>query len=113
MIFEAIKSIRQEKESTMECLTFRGIIVMGFATSIDALAIGVTLNNGLSTNTTVFLHISMIIVVTFAMCIIGLLLGKVFDRLFKGKIEIANLIGGTILVFLAIWILLNSYINIL
>ena len=86
---------------------------MGFATSIDALAIGVTLNNGLSTNTTVFLHISIIIVVTFVMCIIGLLLGKVFDRLFKGKIEIANLIGGSILVLLAIWILLNSYINIL
>lgn len=114
MLIEAIINLKKEKENK-ECrfISFKEIILMGFATSIDALAIGVSLRNGLSNNYTIFLHISIIIVVTFIMCIIGLFLGKFFDKLFKGKVEIANMVGGIILILLAIWILLSHHLNLI
>lgn len=113
MIIEACISIKRNKDKDTSCrlISFKEIIIMGFATSIDALAVGVSLKHGLSTNYTIFLHISIIIIITFIMCIIGLFLGNVFDKLFKGKIEIANLVGGIILTLLAIWILLSNYLN--
>lgn len=114
MLVDAIINLRKEKENrTCRFISIKEIILMGFATSIDALAIGVSLRNGLSNNYTVFLHISIIIVITFIMCIIGLFLGKFFDKLLKGKIEIANIMGGIILILLAIWILLSHSLNLI
>ena len=114
MLVDGIISMRKVKEeSRCKLITFKEIVLMGFATSIDALAIGVSLHHGLSNNYTIFLHISIIIVVTFIMCLIGLFLGKFFDKLLKGKIEIANIIGGSILILLAIWILFSNYLHLL
>ena len=114
MLIEAVISFKKEKDNKCcHIINFKEILIMGFATSIDALAIGVSLRQGLSTNYTIFLHISIIIIITFIMCIIGLFLGNFFDKLLKGKIEIANMVGGIILILLAVWILLSHYFQLI
>ena len=52
----------------------------------------------------------MILVITFGICMLGLLLAKQIHKLLKGRHEIANLIGGVILVVLAVWIVLSYYL---
>ena len=81
-------------------------------TSIDAMAVGVTLHGGLSTMITIWLHVGIIIVITFIFCMIGVFLGKLIYKLFKGKYSITVIIGGCILILLAIWVLLSHYLGI-
>jgi putative Mn2+ efflux pump MntP len=84
---------------------------MGIATAIDALAVGVSLHGGLSNNTTIFPHVAIIMVITFIFSILGVNLGHIFEKLFKGKYEICSIIGGAILVSLSIWIVLSHYLG--
>lgn len=42
----------------------------------------------------------------------GVLLGSKIEKLFKGKTEITSIIGGIILILLAIWIVLSHYFGI-
>ena len=57
------------------------------------MAAGVALHADLSNNATVWLHVSIITVITFGICLIGLFLGKTVAKLFKGKTEITTIIG--------------------
>ena len=110
MIFEAIKSLRTaEEEKQPKLFSIKEVLLFGIATSIDALATGVALHSGLSNNVTVFIHASIIICITFVISLIGVLLGKQIVKLFKGKTEITSIIGGCILILLAIWIVLSHY----
>ena len=56
-------------------------------TSIDALGSGVALHSGLSNNVAIFIHISIIVVTTFIISLLGVLLGNKIEKLFKGKTE--------------------------
>ena len=85
---------------------------MGVATAIDAMAVGVSLHAGLSNNFTIWLHVSIICVITFGLSLIGLFLGKQILKLLKGKTEISVIIGGSILVLLAVWVVLSHYLGI-
>ena len=110
MIFEAIKSLREtEEEKQPKLFSIKEVLLFGVATSIDALATGVALHSGLSNNVTVFIHASIIICITFIISLIGVLLGKQIVKLFKGKTEITSIIGGCILILLAVWIVLSHY----
>ena len=110
MIFEAVKSLRTaEEEKQPKLFSIKEVLLFGIATSIDALATGVALHSGLSNNVTVFIHASIIICITFVISLIGVLLGKQIVKLFKGKTEITSIIGGCILILLAIWIVLSHY----
>ena len=80
-----------------------------FATAIDALAAGVTMSAGLSNSQTVWLHVSIILVLTFSISLIGLFLGKQIMKLLKGKYEISGIIGGIILILLAVWVVVSHY----
>ena len=88
------------------------MLFYGFATAIDALAAGITLHAGLSNGSTVWLHVSIILVLTFSISLIGLFLGKQIMKLLKGKYEISGIIGGIILILLAIWVVLSHYVGI-
>ena len=113
MIIEAILEMRKaEEEKESKLFSIKEVLLFGLATSIDAMAAGVTLHAGLSNNATVWLHVSIITVITFGICLIGLFLGKAFVKLFKGKPEITSIIGGAILILLAVWIVLSHYLNI-
>ena len=80
-------------------------------TAIDALAAGVALHADLSTRTTVWLHVSIILALTFGLSLVGLFLGKQIMKLLKGKPEISGIIGGIILILLAIWVIVSHYVG--
>lgn len=112
MIIEAIRDVKRPKdEKKRRAFKVSEVLLAGVATSIDALAVGVSLEAGLSTIVTVWLHVSIILVCTFCLSLLGLLLGRKIDKLFKGKYEIACLVGGIILVLLAVWIVLSHYMG--
>ena len=113
MIIEGIKSLKKnDEEKEIKTFSYKEVLLFGVATSIDALGSGVALHSDLSTNTTIFLHVSIIIVITFALSLVGVLLGGKIEKLFKGKTEITSIIGGSILILLAVWIVLSHYIGI-
>lgn len=110
MIIESIISIRkEEKEESVKLFSYKEVFIMGIATSIDAFATGFALHAGISNNLTVWLHVSLILLITLVICLIGIVLARQIHKLLKGRYEIANLIGGVILVALAIWIVLSFY----
>lgn len=110
MIIESIISIRkEEKEESVKLFSYKEVFIMGIATSIDAFATGFALHAGISNNLTVWLHVSLILLITLVICLIGIVLARQIHKLLKGRHEIANLIGGVILIALAIWIVLSFY----
>ena len=113
MLIEGIRDLNKpEEEKEMKVFSIKEVLFFGVATSIDALGTGVALHSGLSNNVTIFIHISIIIVITFVISLLGVLLGKSIVRLLKGKVEITSIIGGCILLILAVWIVLSHYLGI-
>lgn len=113
MLIESIIELRKPQEEKEEKdFSYRNILLYGLLTAIDALAAGVTMHAGLSSTATVWLHVSIIMVLTFSISLIGLFLGKQIVKLLKGKYEITGIIGGLILILLAVWVLLGHYFGI-
>lgn len=111
MLIESIIELRKPKEEKEpKKFSIREVIFYGFATAVDALAAGVTMHTGLSNGQTVWLHVSMILLLTFGISLIGLFLGKQIMKLLKGKYEISGIIGGVILILLAVWVVLSHYV---
>lgn len=105
MISEFIKSKKEENtQPVQECsltnideeLSNKELLILSIATSIDALAIGISFAF-LSVN---ILYASLSIgIITFIMCIIGVFLGNKIGDIFKGYAELA---GGIILIAIGI-----------
>lgn len=113
MIFEAVKEIKKPAEQKeTKLFSYKEVLLMGVATSIDALATGVAFHSGVSTTSTIWLHVVIIMCITFIFSIVGLLFGRGIEKLLKGKYEIASIIGGAILLALAIWIVVSHYVGI-
>ncbi len=113
MLIEAILDLKKPaEEKKPKKFSVKEVLLMGVATAIDALAIGVSLHAGLSTVTTIWLHVVLIMCCTFVISLIGLFLGNKIDKLLKGKYEISSVIGGSILLLLAVWIILSHYLGI-
>lgn len=110
MIIESAIHLGKNQPKEKKNYSYKEVFIMGIATSIDALATGFALRADISTNQTVWLHVSIILVITFAICIVGLALAKQIHRLLRGKVEISEIIGGTILIILAMWIVLSHYV---
>ena len=51
-------------------------------------------------------------VITFSISLVGLFLGHRIEKLLKGKFEITAILGGSILILLAVWIILSHYFGI-
>lgn len=113
MLIESIIELKKPKEEKKERkFSIKEVIFYGFATAIDALAAGITLHAGLSNESTVWLHVLIILVLTFSISLVGLFLGKQIMKLLKGKYEISGIIGGIILILLAVWVVLSHYLGI-
>lgn len=111
MGYEGIKGVKHPEQRKPKLFKVKEVLLYGIITSIDALAVGFSLHAGnISTDTTIWLHVSIILVCTFIISLLGVLLGNVFNRLLKGKYEITNIIGGSILIILAIWVVISHYI---
>lgn len=114
MFIDGIKEIKKPiEEKEPKSFSVKEVLIFGVATSIDALGTGVALHAGtLSNNQTIFFHVLIITCCTFIISLIGLFLGKKIEKLFKGKYEITQIIGGIILLALGVWILLSHYFGI-
>ena len=112
MLIESIIELKKSKEEKEpKKFSIKEVLVYGIATAIDALAAGVAMHADLSSTTTVWLHVSIILVLTFSISLIGLFLGKQIMKLLKGKYEISGIIGGIILILLAIWVVVSHYVG--
>ena len=99
MIKEAVQ--KDDEEETDDSLAPRDMLILAVATSIDALAAGITL---------AFLEVhivpavSFIGITTFILSVAGVKVGNVFGNRYKSKAELA---GGVILILLGIKILIE------
>lgn len=113
MLIESIIDLRKPQEEKEEkTFSYRNILLYSVLTAIDALAAGITMHTGLSTTSTVWLHVSIVLVLTFGISLIGLFLGKQVMKLLKGRYEISGIIGGVILILLAVWVIVSHYTGI-
>lgn len=81
---------------------FKTMLVMAIATSIDALAVGVSM--ALAGDVNIWVAIMLIGLTTFVCSAVGVKIGNVFGSRFQKKAEIA---GGLILIVLGVKILLE------
>lgn len=82
-------------------LDFKELFALSIATSIDALAVGITLA---FLDVNIFFATGVIGITTFVLCFIGVISGNFFGEKFKRPAEIT---GGVILVLIAVKILLE------
>lgn len=103
MILEAIREKGEEDkvEQMDPPLNIKELLLMAIATSIDALAVGITFA---FLDTPILEAILIIGITTFVICVIGVYVGNYFGSRSKRK---ATLVGGTILVLLGLKILLE------
>lgn len=100
MIFEGL---RNEGEAEKPAVGLAGLLVQGIATSIDALSVGFTIAEYDFPHA--FVASLLIGVVTSAICVAGVLLGRKFGLKLAGK---ANVFGGVILVLIGIEIFIEG-----
>lgn len=96
-----IKEAFGEDEDCNPDFSFKAMIPLAVATSIDALAVGVTFA---FLNVNIFYALTIIALTTFIISMIGVKIGHVFGSKYKSKAEI---VGGIILVLMGIKILLE------
>lgn len=101
MIKEALS---KDEEEADDSLGFKTMLIMAIATSIDALAVGITFAFLIETISYLIFAISAIGVTTFLLSALGVKIGNIFGVKYKSKAELA---GGVILILLGIKILLE------
>lgn len=105
MIIEVVKGKDQEIEKTdEENLDIKELIIMAIATSIDALAVGITMSCLLEKKSAIIPAVSIIGITTFILSYMGVIIGNHFGIKYKDK---ATLAGGIILVLIGTKILLE------
>lgn len=104
MIIDGIIALKKKNEITPRNFSVGTVLLQGVATSIDALAVGISL---LALSTSVYWAVLIIGVLTFAISFLGFLLGGALDKLLKGKTEISNIVGGVVLIGIGVKILLE------
>lgn len=106
MVMEAIKGgddeDDDEKEVCPDKLDIKELFMLAVATSIDALAVGVTFA---FLNVNIVFSITTIGITTFVISIAGVVIGNLFGAKYKSKAEIT---GGIILVLIGLKILLEG-----
>jgi putative Mn2+ efflux pump MntP len=111
MILDGIKEGRApDDEVKPKKFSYGEVFVQGISTSIDALAVGVTLGNlsSLITLYTVWWYVGLIGLTTFLISLGGLLIGTKIGKLIKDKAFIAEIIGGLVLIGIGIKILVEG-----
>lgn len=114
MIFDAAGELRGGSEAIMpKKFSMAEVLVQGVATSIDALAVGVSFiamyDSGIN-EVTVWGYTAIIGVVTLAIAAAGVFLGSKVGKLFEKKAGVAQIIGGLVLVCIGIKILIEGII---
>lgn len=96
------ESFSEEESETSASFAFKTMLLMALATSIDALAVGITF--ALLPDVNVPLAVCLIGITTFLCSAAGLRVGNLFGLRYKAKAELA---GGIILILIGLKILLE------
>ena len=100
------ESLEKDEEKVNDSLGFKTMLVMAIATSIDALAVGVSFAfTDFEPDWFVYIAFILIGVITFTLSSIGVKIGNIFGTKYKSKAEFA---GGLILILLGLKILLEG-----
>ncbi len=103
MIKEALS---KDEDACDDSLGFKTMLVMAIATSIDALAVGVSFAfTDFTPDWFVYIAFVLIAVITCILSAIGVKIGNIFGTKYKSKAEFA---GGAILIILGLKILLEG-----
>lgn len=103
MLIEGIKG--DEESAEVKCVGVGALMIQGIATSIDALSVGFTIADY---DVIMAMVCAVIIsIVTFVICIAGLIIGKKVGTKLAGK---ANILGGVILIGIGIEIFVKGVI---
>ena len=103
LLYIGIKMIRERNDTEEAAVGYKDLFVQGVATSIDALSVGFTIAE--MNFSSALIEALIIGVVTFIICIGGLLIGKKFGTKLAGK---AAVLGGCILIGIGIEIFLTG-----
>lgn len=98
MIYEALKKDEEKQDASFG---FKSMIPLAVATSIDALAVGVTFA---FLQVSIVPAVSFIGVITFILSAVGVKVGNVFGEKYKSRAEI---FGGSVLIAMGIKILIE------
>ena len=101
MIKEAFSTTDSSEED--ERIDFSTMLILSIATSIDALVVGVTFS---FLNVNIIQSALLIGVITFTICILGVVIGHKVGNKLGNK---ANVIGGIVLILIGLKILLEHY----
>ena len=96
------ESLSGDEECHDDSFSLRTMFLLAVATSIDALAVGVT--SALLPDVHILSAVSLIGVTTFLLSAVGLKVGNVFGLRYKARAELA---GGVILILMGLKILLE------
>jgi len=99
MIYEAFQIESAEKNRDPSNLLI--LLALSVATSIDALAVGITLS---LLTSAISLAVTLIGLITFGLSFAGIYLGKRFGHFFESRIEV---VGGVILIGIGVKILVQ------
>lgn len=106
MIREALGD--DEEECCNQAIGLKELFALAIATSIDALAVGVTFGTmGNKLQLSIWLSVTIIGITTFIISVAGVFIGSVFGSKYKTKAEIA---GGNILILIGIKVVLEHYL---
>lgn len=95
------EALSKDEEEMDDSFTFRAMLPLAVATSIDALATGVTFS---VTNTNIWIAIALIGVITFAFSAVGVKIGNIFGAKYRAK---AEFVGGVVLILMGTKILIE------
>ena len=104
MIRESLSKEEKEK-AEMGAVSHKELLVLAVATSIDALAVGVTFSM-LELAVSIGAAVALIGCTTFVISLGGVYVGNVFGARYKGK---AEFVGGAILILIGVKILLEHF----
>ena len=104
MIRESLSKEEKEEEETGS-VSHKELLVLAVATSIDALAVGVTFSM-LELAVSIAVAVILIGCTTFVISLAGVYVGNVFGAKYKSK---AEFVGGAILILIGVKILLERF----
>ena len=107
MLKEAFSKDCCDCEEHSDNLSFKTMLPMAVATSIDALALGIS-PLGTTPNTNIWLAIGLIGAVTCVVCTVGVKLSSTLGSRFEKKSEF---LGGAILVLLGVFMLVEGLLE--
>jgi manganese efflux pump family protein len=119
MAYDGIKGFIKPEERKEGKFSIPSVLLQGVADSIDAFAVGITLTSTINAAdpSSVPMWVTMwviaiISICTFVISLLGVFLGKGINKILRGHYEVANLLGGLVLLGIGIKSLVEFFIAI-